>query len=215
MRDALAATGRKILYSICEWGVNNPWTWAPQVGNSWRTTGDIQDNYSSMLSIFNQNVWLYPHAGPGAWNDPDMLEIGNGGMTTTEYQSEFSLWAAMDAPLLAGTDLRTISPADLKIYTNKNVIAVNQDPLGRQAVPVPAGGEPAGNDGLWVLSNRWPTVIAPSCCSIRPAAPRRSARRPPKSACRRPRTTGCTTCGPTPRRRPRARSWRRCRRMGW
>ncbi len=152
MRDALAATGRNIFYSICEWGVNQPWTWAPQVGNSWRTTGDIRDSYSSMLSIFNQNVWLYPYSHPGAWNDPDMLEVGNGGMSTTEYRSEFSLWAAMDAPLLAGTDLRSISKADLKIYTNKRVIAVDQDPLGKQAVPVPVGGEPAGNHGLWVLS---------------------------------------------------------------
>jgi alpha-galactosidase len=152
MRDALAATGRPILYSLCEWGVNDPWTWGPQVGNSWRTTGDISDNYSSMLSNFNQNVWLYPYSHPGAWNDPDMLEVGNGGMSTAEYQSEFSLWAAMDAPLIAGTDLRTISKADLKIYTNKQVIAVNQDPLGEQAVPVAAGGEPAGDNGLWVLS---------------------------------------------------------------
>lgn len=152
MRDALAATGRKIFYSLCEWGVNQPWTWAPQVGNSWRTTGDIQDNYSSMLSIFNQNVWLYPYSHPGAWNDPDMLEVGNGGMSTAEYRSEFTLWAAMDAPLLAGTDLRSLSKADLKIYTNKNVIAIDQDPLGKQAVPVPVGGEPAGDHGLWALS---------------------------------------------------------------
>ena len=152
MRDALAATGRKIFYSLCEWGNNNPWTWADQVGNSWRTTGDISDNYASMLSIFEQNVWLYPYSGPGGFNDPDMLEVGNGGMTTAEYRSEFSLWAAMDAPLIAGTDLRTMSKADLKIYTNKSVIAVDQDPLAKQAVPVAAGGEPAGNNGLWVLS---------------------------------------------------------------
>ncbi|HEY4020790.1 MAG TPA: NEW3 domain-containing protein [Pseudonocardiaceae bacterium] len=152
MRDALAATGRPMLYSLCEWGVNQPWTWAPQVGNSWRTTGDISDSYGSMLSNFQQNVWLYPYAGPGAWNDPDMLEVGNGGMSTAEEQSEFSLWAAMDAPLISGTDLRKISPADLAIYTNQQVIAVNQDKLGKQAVPIAAGGEPAGNNGLWVLS---------------------------------------------------------------
>jgi alpha-galactosidase len=152
MRDALAATGRPILYSLCEWGVNDPWEWAPQVGNSWRTTGDISDDYASMLSNFQTNVWLYPYSKPGAWNDPDMLEVGNGGMTTTEYQSEFSLWAAMDAPLIAGTDLRSISATDLGIYENKAVIAVDQDPLGEQAVPIPAGGEPAGDNGLWVLS---------------------------------------------------------------
>jgi alpha-galactosidase len=152
MRDALAATGRPILYSLCEWGVNQPWTWGPQVGNSWRTTGDIGDSYSSMLSIFQQNVWLYPYSGAGAWNDPDMLEVGNGGQTTTEYQSEFSLWAAMNAPLLAGTDVRSMSAADLAVYTNSEVIAVDQDPLGKQAVPVPVGGKPAGDNGLWVLS---------------------------------------------------------------
>ncbi|HEY0497063.1 MAG TPA: NEW3 domain-containing protein [Kutzneria sp.] len=152
MRDALAATGRPILYSLCEWGNNQPWTWGPQVGNSWRTTGDISDGYGSMLSIFQQNVWLYPYSGPGAWNDPDMLEVGNGHMTTAEYQSEFSLWAAMNAPLIAGTDLRSISAADLAIYTNSEVIAVDQDRLTKQAVPVPAGGKPAGDNGLWVLS---------------------------------------------------------------
>ncbi|EWM18958.1 alpha-galactosidase [Kutzneria sp. 744] len=152
MRDALAATGRPILYSLCEWGVNQPWTWGPQVGNSWRTTGDINDSYGSMLSIFQQNVWLYPYSGPGAWNDPDMLEVGNGHLTTAEYRAEFSLWAAMNAPLIAGTDLRHISAADLAIYTNADVIAVDQDPLAKQAVPVPASGKPAGNNGLWVLS---------------------------------------------------------------
>ena len=152
MRDALKATGRKILYSLCEWGVNSPATWAPQVGNSWRTTGDINDSYGSFLSIFQQNVFLYPYSGPGAWNDPDMLEVGNGGMTTTEYQSEFSLWAAMDAPLIAGANIEKMSAADLAIYTNKKVIAVNQDKLGKQAVPIAVGGEPAGNNGLWVLS---------------------------------------------------------------
>lgn len=152
MRDALNATGRKIFYSLCEWGVNDPWTWAGQVGQSWRTTGDIRDSFDSMLSIFEQNVWLYPYAGPGGWNDPDMLEIGNGGMTTAEYQTEFSLWAEMAAPLLAGTDLRTISKADLAIYTNKDVIAVDQDELGKQGIPVANNGEPAGNNGLWVMT---------------------------------------------------------------
>jgi alpha-galactosidase len=152
MADAIKATGRPMFYSLCEWGVNDPWTWAGQIGQSWRTTGDIRDSYDSMLSIFNQNVWLYPYAGPGGWNDPDMLEVGNGGMTTAEYQTEFSPWAEMAAPLLAGTDLRTMSDADLAIYTNKDVIAVDQDPLGKQGVPIAAGGKPAGNDGLWVMS---------------------------------------------------------------
>ena len=152
MADALKATGRPIFYAICEQGTNQPWTWAAQVGNSWRTTDDISDSYDSMLSIFQQNVFLYPYAGPGGWNDPDMLEIGNGGMTTAEYQTEFSLWAEMAAPLLAGTDLTTISKADLAIYTNKKVIAVDQDALGKQGVPIPNDGKPAGDDGIWVLS---------------------------------------------------------------
>ncbi len=152
MGEALKATGREIFYSLCEWGVNDPWNWAGQVGQSWRTTGDINDSYSSMLSIFNTNVWLYPYAGPGGWNDPDMLEVGNGGMSTEEYRTEFSLWAQMAAPLLAGTDLRDISDADLAIYTNKDVIAVDQDSLGKQGIPVANNGKPAGNDGLWVIT---------------------------------------------------------------
>src|SRR5436309_2553671 len=82
-----------IVYSICEWGVNDPWTWAGDVGNLWRTTGDISDNWNSLKSIIEQNAPLAPHAHPGAWNDPDMLEVGNGGMTDTEYKTHFGLWA--------------------------------------------------------------------------------------------------------------------------
>jgi alpha-galactosidase len=152
MRDALRATGRPILYSLCEWGVNKPWAWARGVGHAWRTTRDIADNYGSMLAIFTANVQLAAYAKPGGWNDPDMLEIGNGGMTPTEQRTEFSLWAAMAAPLIAGTDLRTISAADLAIYSNPEVIAIDQDPLGKQAVPIASAGEPAGSHGLWVLS---------------------------------------------------------------
>jgi alpha-galactosidase len=136
MRDALAATGRPIVYSICEWGVNEPWTWAGQVGNLWRTTGDISDNWSSMLSIIKQNAPLAQYAHPGAWNDPDMLEVGNGGMTATEYQTHFSLWAEMAAPLLIGTDLRRATPETMAIYLNKDVIAVDQDRLGKQGVEI-------------------------------------------------------------------------------
>jgi alpha-galactosidase len=136
MRDALARTGRQIVYSICEWGVNTPWTWAPQVGNLWRTTGDIGDNWNSLKSIINQNVNLYPFAKPGAWNDPDMLEVGNGGMTDTEYRTHFALWAMLAAPLLIGTDLRRATPATMAILTNTDIIAVDQDPLGSQAKPI-------------------------------------------------------------------------------
>ena len=135
MGEALRNTGRPIFYAVCEWGENQPWTWAgaPTVdANSWRTTGDIRDTYASMLKIFKQNVVLSRYAGPGHWNDPDMLEVGNGGMSETEYRSHFSLWAMMAAPLLIGTDLRTIKRPFLDILLNKEVIAVDQDPLGIQ-----------------------------------------------------------------------------------
>ncbi|GIG60876.1 hypothetical protein Lfu02_52480 [Longispora fulva] len=139
MRDALAATGRPILYSICEWGSNQPWNWAADVGNSWRTTGDISDNWSSMVSILHQNEALAPYAKVGAWNDPDMLEVGNGGMTDTEYRSHFSLWSMMAAPLLIGSDLRTASASTMTILTNTDIIALDQDSLGKQATVVATG----------------------------------------------------------------------------
>jgi alpha-galactosidase len=151
MSDALAAataqTGQPIMFSICEktdFGVpNSAW---PEIGNLWRTTGDIHDLYSSMLSNFKKNVLLPDLAKPGAWNDPDMLEIGNGGQTDAEYRSEFSLWSEMAAPLIAGTDLRSASPATLAIYNNADVIAVDQDSLGKQATIV------SSSNGQWVLT---------------------------------------------------------------
>ncbi|WP_394830650.1 NPCBM/NEW2 domain-containing protein [Pendulispora rubella] len=140
MGNALKATGRPILYSLCEWGENKPWTWAKDIGNSWRTTGDITDRYSSMLSLFKKNVVLDAYAGPGHWNDPDMLEVGNGGMTDTEYRSHFALWAIMAAPLLVGSDLRTATPATLEILTNKDIIEVDQDALGVQGKEIRQAG---------------------------------------------------------------------------
>jgi len=139
MRDALAATGRPIVYSICEWGVNAPWTWAGAVGNLWRTTGDIQANFGSVLSIFHQNVGLASYAGPGQWNDPDMLEVGNG-MSATEDRAHFSLWAEMAAPLLAGNNLANASATTLSILGNKAVIAVDQDSAGKQGRMVSSSG---------------------------------------------------------------------------
>ncbi|MFI0713412.1 NPCBM/NEW2 domain-containing protein [Streptomyces inhibens] len=133
MGDALKATGRPIVYSICEWGENKPWEWASDVGHLWRTTGDISDSWSSMLEIAKQNLPLAPYAGPGRWNDPDMLEVGNGGMTDTEYRSHFSLWSMMAAPLLIGSDLRKATPETFEILSNKDVIAIDQDALGKQA----------------------------------------------------------------------------------
>jgi alpha-galactosidase len=139
MAEALRATGRPIFFSVCEWGENKPWLWAgepPVSAGSWRTTGDISDSYASMLKNFKQNVVLDHYASPGHWNDPDMLEVGNGGMTDVEYRSHFSLWSIMAAPLLIGTDLRTIKPDALQILLNKEVIAIDQDPLGVQGKQV-------------------------------------------------------------------------------
>ncbi|MET9497594.1 NPCBM/NEW2 domain-containing protein [Streptomyces sp. NPDC006552] len=146
MRDALRATGRPIVYSICEWGENKPWEWAADVGHLWRTTGDISDSWGSMLSLMKQNLPLAPYAGPGHWNDPDMLEVGNGGMTETEYRTHFSMWSVMASPLLIGTDLRTASDTTYDILSNREVIAVDQDPLGKQGSVVSSG------DGGWVVA---------------------------------------------------------------
>jgi alpha-galactosidase len=140
MRDALAKSGRPIAYSICEWGQSKPWTWAAPVGNLWRTTGDISDKWSSMIAKAQANRGLAQYAGPGHWNDPDMLEVGNGGMTAAEYRTHFSLWAMMAAPLLIGSDLRKDSAETFDILKNTDVIALDQDPLGKQATVLSAGG---------------------------------------------------------------------------
>jgi len=147
MRDALKAAGRSIVFSLCEWGSNKPWLWARDVGNLWRTTGDISDCWDckkdqlSFAQILDQQVGIESYAGPGHWNDPDMLEVGNGGMTTTEYRSHFSLWCLLAAPLMAGNDLKNMS-ADIKeILTNKEVIAVDQDPLGMEGRRVRKSGD--------------------------------------------------------------------------
>ncbi len=133
MGDALLKTGRPIVYSLCQYGRLDVWKWGPEVGgNLWRTTGDIRDTWDSMTNIgFRQNE-LAQYAKPGHWNDPDMLEIGNGGMTGDEYKTHMSLWAMLAAPLLAGNDLRQMSPETLAILTNREVIAIDQDKLGKQ-----------------------------------------------------------------------------------
>ena len=138
MRDALNKTGRPIYFSMCEWGENRPWEWAQPVGNSWRTTGDIMDSYNSFLGILNSNVGIAHLGQPGGWNDMDMLEVGNGGMTTTEYESHFALWALLKSPLIIGCDLNTITNDTLKILSNYEIIAVNQDPLGIPATRLSA-----------------------------------------------------------------------------
>ncbi|HUT08184.1 MAG TPA: glycoside hydrolase family 27 protein, partial [Candidatus Latescibacteria bacterium] len=130
--DALRRTGRPIVLSICEWGRNDPWTWARGVGQLWRTTADIGDNWESVAWIIDANSHHYAAAGPGGWNDPDMLEVGNGGMTGEEYRAHFSLWAIMAAPLMAGNDLRAMTEETKSILLNREVIEVDQDPLGIQ-----------------------------------------------------------------------------------
>lgn len=154
MSNALLATGRPIVFSMCEWGTAKPWVWAKGVGNLWRTTGDISDVWSGnkkwpdgsccqmgMLQILDLQVGLEGFSGPGHWNDPDMMEVGNGGMTNSEYRAHFSLWAILNAPLIAGNDVRSMSPEIKEILTNTEVIAVNQDKLGRQGRRVKKSGD--------------------------------------------------------------------------
>jgi alpha-galactosidase len=133
MSNALKATGRSIVFSLCEWGENKPWEWGKQAGGMlWRTTGDISDRWNSMIGILDKQVGLEKYSGPGGWNDPDMLEVGNGKMTFNEYIAHFSLWAILNAPLIAGNDLRTMSDTTNAILTNRAVIAVDQDWGGQQ-----------------------------------------------------------------------------------
>ena len=148
MSDALRATGRPIVFSLCEWGNSKPWLWASKIGNLWRTTGDITDKWVGkhgyswgVASIVDMNEPLWPYAGPGHWNDPDMLEVGNGGLTDTEYRSHFSLWALMAAPLIAGNDVANMSPETRAILLNRDVIAVNQDSLGKQGHRIAKNGD--------------------------------------------------------------------------
>lgn len=135
-RDALAHAGRPIVLSICEWGSNQPWDWAPRTGNLWRTTDDIDDTWNSMLDNLDQSAQHATVSGPGAWNDPDMLEVGNGGMTDNEYRAHFALWAMMAAPLIAGNDVRSMTASTRSILTNREVIEVDQDSLGAQGMLV-------------------------------------------------------------------------------
>jgi len=135
-RDALAKVGRPIVFSICEWGSNRPWEWGPRTGNLWRTTDDIGDRWASMIALLDLNAQYALAASPGAWNDPDMLEVGNGGMTDDEYRAHFSLWAVMAAPLMAGNDVRAMPAATRDILLNREVVAVDQDSLGVQGMLV-------------------------------------------------------------------------------
>ena len=140
MGEALVKSGRPIVYSLCEYGNGKVETWGAKVGgNLWRTTGDISDTWHSMIANIEKQVPTAPYAGPGHWNDPDMLEIGNGHMTDDEYRTHMSLWALTAAPLLAGNDIRSMTPAIKAIILNREVIAVDQDRMGKQASPVKSG----------------------------------------------------------------------------
>ena len=142
MREALRAAGRPVVLSICEWGTDKPWEWGKKIGHLWRTTGDIYNCFDcikdygtwkalGVMKILDMQKGLREHAGPGHWNDPDMLEVGNG-MSVSEDRAHFSMWAMLAAPLMAGNDLRSMSEETRRILTNKEVIAVNQDVLGVQ-----------------------------------------------------------------------------------
>jgi alpha-galactosidase len=133
MGDALRKAGRPIVFSLCQYGFADVWKWGPEVGgNLWRTTNDIRDTYDSMEKIGFEQDEHGPYAAPGHWNDPDMLEIGNGGMSDDEYRTHMSLWSILAAPLLAGNDLRSMPAATASILMNREVIAVDQDGAGKQ-----------------------------------------------------------------------------------
>jgi alpha-galactosidase len=139
MRDALHAAGRPMVFSLCEWGNNKPWLWAQDVGHLWRTTGDITDCYSCQdvyalgwKYILKLQIGLEKYAGPDHWNDPDMLEVGSPGLSLAESRAHFSLWCILAAPLMAGNDVRNMPDEIRAILTHKEVIAIDQDPLGKE-----------------------------------------------------------------------------------
>ncbi len=168
IRDAIRKAGRPIVLSMCEWGHSKPWEWASEVGHLWRTTGDICLSYDGnvsqgdwtalgVLQILDLQVDLRKYAGPGHWNDPDMLEVGNG-FTEAEDRSHFSMWCMLAAPLILGNDIRTMSDETLAIITNADAIAVNQDPMGVQAL------KHSANEGVeyWfkpLTDNRWAMAV--------------------------------------------------------
>ncbi|KAG6399106.1 hypothetical protein SASPL_140580 [Salvia splendens] len=183
MTRALMNAGLPIFFSLCEWGDMLPALWGANVGNSWRTTNDISDNWDSMVSRADQNEVYAEYARPGGWNDPDMLEVGNGGMTKDEYIVHFSLWAISKAPLLIGCDVRNVTKETMEIIANKEVIDVNQDKLGVQAKKVRMEGDLevwAGplsgyrvavvllNRGAWrtVMTARWDNIGIPLSSTV-------------------------------------------------
>ncbi len=176
MRDALYTAGRPVVFSLCEWGQNKPWEWATDIGHLWRTTGDIYDSYDGRKSwemgwkrildlqytLVDSNGpdGLGKFAGPGHWNDPDMLEVGNEGLTFAESRAHFSLWCIIAAPLIAGNDLRHMKPEVHAILTNKELLAIDQDALGKQGFRQLA--DPTKHIEVWAkeLSNKEWAVCA-------------------------------------------------------
>jgi alpha-galactosidase len=142
MDKALKSTGRPIVYSFCQYGTDAVWEWGPAAGgNLWRTTGDISPRWDRMYVILSEQAGLEKYAGPGHWNDPDMLEVGNGRLTLPENRLHFSMWAMLAAPLLAGNDLPNMKPEIKSILTNRDVIAIDQDRLGKQGSRAYTEGE--------------------------------------------------------------------------
>lgn len=170
MRDALFKAGRPVVFSICEWGTAKPWEWAKDVGHLWRTTGDIYDSYDgqkgweigwkrildlqhTLVTNSQGHDGLAKYAGPGHWNDPDMMEVGSHGLTFAESRAHFSLWCILAAPLMAGNDVRHMTEEIRAVLTDKEALAINQDSLGKQGYRALA--EPAKNIEVWFreLSN--------------------------------------------------------------
>jgi alpha-galactosidase len=138
---ALHAARRPIIFSICEWGRSHPWEWAGPLGHLWRTAWDIQPEWSSVLTILDRQAPLHPFAGPGHWNDPDMLEVGNGELTAEQNRAHFALWSMLAAPLMAGNDLRTMTAEVREILTAPEIVAIDQDAAGKQGRRVRSDGD--------------------------------------------------------------------------
>jgi alpha-galactosidase len=178
MRDALYAANRPVVFSLCEWGLNKPWEWASGVGHLWRTTGDIQNNWDipdakegkcwagGVVINLDMQQGLEKYAGPDHWNDPDMLEVGNGALTPAESRAHFSLWCMLAAPLFAGNDLSQMDTATREILTNREMIAIDQDPLGMQGFKIKDYGELEiyykplqGNEAAICIFNRYDQTV--------------------------------------------------------
>jgi alpha-galactosidase len=137
MHQAIVKSGRPMVYSLCQYGLDSAWEWGPQVGaNLWRTTGDITSSYERIVMLALMQTGLSKFAGPGHWNDPDMLEVGNGKLSHDENLAHMTMWAMLAAPLLAGNNLTQMNDDVKEILTNRGVIAIDQDPLGKQAEPI-------------------------------------------------------------------------------